>query len=190
MAQTVILIDMPEGAPSNENIKSRKEVLRLLQRKIGAYAELDVDPKLPEKYKVGKQNTTAALNHLVQNYVNKQQPLPQDWNDFTTSKTPFYFFRKDAGVLVSNIEPYYFATPTEFINALQKFYKLNQLTVAEVAAELEAAKAAEAAKEKADMEAIRSGEWVKTRMPESLEPKTPDSLRITPRRPSAFRPHG
>ncbi len=181
---------MPESAPSNENIKSRKEVLRLLQRKIGAYAYLDVDPKLPEKYKVGKQNTTAALNHLVQNYVNKQQPIPQDWKDFTTSKTPFYFFRKDAGVLVSNIEPNYFATPADFVTALQKFYKLDQLTIAEVQAELEAAKAAEAAKEKADMEAIRSGEWVKNRMPEPIDNKPAEPLRVTPRRPSAFRPYG
>lgn len=179
---------MPEGAPSNENIKSRKEVFKLLFRKVGSFADLDAT--LPEKYKVGKENTEKALYHLNQEYVNKQLPLPQSWEGFTSEKTPFYFFRKDAGVVVANTEPYYFATPADFVTALQKFYKLDRLTVAEVAAELEAAKAAEEAKAKADMEAIRSGEWVKNRMPESLEPKSPDPLRVTPRRPSAFRPNG
>jgi ribosome-binding ATPase YchF (GTP1/OBG family) len=179
---------MPEGAPSTENIKSRKEVFKLLYRKIGGFA--DIDGKLPEKYLKGKHNTSVALNLLAE-FVDDNQPLPPDWDTTTISaETPFFFFRMDNGVLVANQREYYFSSPAAFVAALQKFYKLDHLTIAEMQAELEAAKAAEKAKEKAEMEAIRSGEWVKNRMPESLEPRTPESLRVTPRRPSAFRPNG
>jgi hypothetical protein len=179
---------MPEGAPQSENVKSRKEIFKLLYRKLGAFA--DIDTKLPKAYLQGKHNTSAALNVLSE-FVNSSEPLPATWDDLAiNATTPFFFFRIDNETLVSNPNAYFFATPADFIAGLQRFYKLDQLTIAEAQAELEAAKAAEAAKEKADMDAIRSGEWVKNRMPESLEPKTPEPLHITPRRPSAFRPNG
>ncbi len=184
---------MSENIQQQEKLVSRKELFRLLQRRVRSFDSADA--KLPEKYKPGKQNTATALN-LLSEYVNEDQPLPPSWTDLAINEnTPFYFINERDGVLVANTKEYFFATPTAFVKKLQQFYEIAYITTIEEKQEIAAAKAAQEAKAAADLAAIRSGEWVKSRMPgainnpgtvgesaaQSAEPK------VTPRRPQDIR---
>jgi hypothetical protein len=175
---------MNEAAPKDEKLKTRKEVFKMLQRKLGAYA--DIDAKLPEKHKQGKHNTSVALN-LLSDYVDDNLPLPPNWADMAiTEQTPFFFIKNKDGVIVSNPKEYFFATPTAFVKMLQKFYDLGDVIIAEEKQEQEAAEAAREAKEAADLAAIRSGKWREDHMPEPLVSDQKSQV-VAPRRTSVFR---